>query len=228
MESWSFFMKKKKGFSNIQDGGMKAFSVWKVLGGGRLAEECVGGHVVWVCGGVYWPSLRFLTFRHKQLREILTPQAVKDSIRGSTATVLPGLPMQRVRRSRGRAGRITCYNFGEADVNSSSELNSKRRRESPPKMFQRNPNTPARIHKTLLSPSLPFFFCSVRQVNEKNKITLCISSTPWMASLIHSSHKILGEKKTNTTPPPKIKKPGHHACLKYLPCTNFWVKRGVN
>lgn len=40
-----------------------------------------------------------------------------------------------------------------------SVLNSKHHRESPPKMFQRNPNRPARIHKALLPPFLiiPFF-----------------------------------------------------------------------
>lgn len=84
------------------------------------------------------------------------------------------------RRCRGRPGRTAYHHFGEAAINSSSALNSKRRREPPPKIFQRSPNPPAHIHKSQLPPSLPhypFFPCSVRQVNEKNKITLCISST---------------------------------------------------
>lgn len=142
----------------MRDGGNRAFSVWKVMGGADWQRNVSRSRRLSVRGH-FWPSLRFLTFRHKQLQEISTPQAVGDSIRGSAAALLPGLPMQCVRRSRGRAGRITYHDFGEAAINSSSLLNSKRRRDSPPKIFQWNPNTPARIHKTLLPPSLiiPFF-----------------------------------------------------------------------
>lgn len=209
----------------MEDIGHLAFGRWWE---GPTGRGTCCGHVVRVCGGVFWPSLRFLTFRHKQLWEISTPQAVGDSIRGSAAALLPGLPMQRVRRSRGRAGRITYHDFGEAAINSSSLLNSKRRRDSPPKIFQRNPNTPARIHKTLLPPSLiiPFFSAPWGRLMRRIKSHSVFPPRFEWPHQFAAAANYWGERK-QTNPPPK-KKPRDHACLKYLPCTNLWVKGVVN
>lgn len=76
-------------------------------------------------------------------------------------------------------------------------------------------NTPT---GSILSPPSPSLsFCSVRQVNSNNKITLCISSVLWMASSIYSCREILWRKWK------KKKKgrgwgiaQGNHPCLKYL------------
>lgn len=144
------------------------------------------------------------------------------------------------------------YDSSEVIINSSLFLNNKCQGYLPPKILQCNlfvethtytkhTHIPPWIPQQdlfSLPPSSSLSFCSVRQVNENNKITLCISSVPWMASSIYNQREILepkggGKKRKKARAWGEARK----SCMSKIPALSMhafyislssWVRQFVN